>query len=133
MKRREFLVSCAAGCVAAGIVPVTAHATAPDKYFSGAPRLSKQRFQELVNSQFRVYSNGWNSVPIKLTAVHDGPEAPGLDQFSILFHGPKNASIQAGSYLVNHHKDGDFLLYLEPAGSQANTSTTFVATFSLLS
>jgi hypothetical protein len=131
MKRREFLISCAASCAAAGIVPITAHATAPDKCFSGAPRLTKDRFLHLVNSQFKVYKKDWQSVPVKLTAVQEGPAAAGLDQFSLVFQGPRTASLQAGSYLVSHRKDGDFLLYLEPAGSQQGSST-FVAQFSLL-
>ena len=133
MKRREFLISCAASCAAAGIVPITAHATAPDKCFSGAPRLTKDRFLHLVNSHFRVYKKDWKSVAMKLTAVQEGPTTAGLDQFSLVFTGSRDAHLQAGSYLVNHRKDGDFLLYLEPSGIRDGNSNTFVAMFSLLS
>jgi hypothetical protein len=131
MKRREFLIGLSTACVAAGVVPVTAHATAPEKYFTGAPSLSRERFRQLLGSQFRVYAKNWNSFNLKLAAIKDGPASAGLEQFSLVFQGAGGVKLPPGTYLLSHRGDGNHLLYLDPAPGPSGVQS-FVARFSLL-
>lgn len=131
MKRREFLIGSTATVVAAGVAPSLLHAATPESTFSGAPKLSRERFEQLVNSNFRIYKKGWVSETVKLEKLKEGPLSPGAEQFTLEFRGSQGTRLPSGMYLVNHRQDGDMLLYLESVGTSKD-SYNYLAVFNLI-
>jgi hypothetical protein len=129
MRRREFLTfSAASGAVAATGSAMGAAAALWD--FQGTPPLSRAGFLAYLNREFHVSSHGGVRAAVAaMVAVKDGPAHPGLEQFSVLFHG--RTSLPTGLCWVTHADGTRFSLYLDDAPCMG-AGTLRRATFSLL-
>lgn len=128
MKRREMLIGCSAGLLAAGAPRLLAGPPAADENAMSV-ELSKATFEPLVNTRFRLF-DGRRSEGFVLRAVEDVPSSRDLEQFDLVFRGSGRAPVRAGKYDLWHPKVGRLSLYLEPSGTARARSAR--ATFSLL-
>lgn len=129
MDRRKFLVAGTVAGAALGLAPHAAVA-AVGKSVPTA-KLTKTWFLQALNDKFHVDDKGWHGVEMQLVAVREGPQSPGLDQFSIAFRAPRDAQLQSGLYHVKHARDGWFQVYLD-RGQGDSAGASFHATFSLI-
>ena len=136
MRRREFVTSAGAVVAAVGLLPGAVVAAAADVLdieavrFTGGWRRSK--FLALLRQTFYIHTENDGVVLVRLDEVRDRKSksniATGLEQFSLIFHGPPLPALPAASYEVEHWLAGRILLYLEPAGPPS----VYRADFSLL-
>jgi hypothetical protein len=98
---------------------------------SRASKYTKKWFKDALNTQFHLDDNGWQGVKMQLVSVEDGPQSPGLDQFSTTFRIGKDVQLPPGLYHVKHARDGWFQVYLE-RGQNNEGGLHYHATFNLL-
>jgi hypothetical protein len=130
MKRREFLKASSVSLVAAGVAP-TVFAATPEQTFTGTVIFSRERFTQLINTDFLFYDQNWSLLTLQLIEVQGEKSSGQVDQFSLIFKGPKSKTLSEGMYLVNHYQDGDMQLYLSSATVKGN-KCYYTATFALL-
>jgi hypothetical protein len=129
MKRRQMLIGCSAGLLAAGGArELFAGQPAPEEP-AVSPALSKATFEPLVDTRFRLF-DGRRSEGFVLRAVEDVPSSRDLEQFDLVFRGSGRTALRAGKYDLWHPQIGRLSLYLEP--SRAARGRSARATFSLL-
>ena len=86
-----------------------------------APEL--KRFEDALESRFRVTLTEDPAVDLTLVEVAAFPVRPGWEAFSLLFDGPSPAAFWHGMFLVEHAELGSFPLFLvavhtDPDGQQ---------------
>lgn len=131
MHRRDFL-STSTGAAAALAVTAQASAICEASPSGAAPAegLSRARFTAWLNTRFSVRPPGtMRSQRVTLVAVEDGPHAPGLEQFHVLFRGTGPAA--TGFCRLRHDTGSVLSLQLEGAGGAAALGLSR-ATFSLI-
>jgi uncharacterized protein DUF6916 len=124
IQRREFLIAVSAAIISAGLEPrFVAAADASTTSIA----LSKDQFLLALNSLFDV----GGTLSLELVEVVDGPSVPEAEQFSLRFVGAGTPALSAGLYGVWHGTLGQFQLYLEPIGADAQQAQ-YRADFNLL-
>ena len=128
MQRRHFIAGCSAALAAAAIEP-------PQLWTAASPvagqGISRVRFEGLVGSEFRLYADHRFVGKVQLEAVVDGPQAPGLEQFTVRWKGSDSERLPEGIYTLTTPDAPSLELALEP--SLSNERPQYRSTFSLLS
>lgn len=130
--RRDFIACCAAGAAliaAPGALLAADLAAAPAERASC--RVSKEAFQSLLDEEFRCFTAQGEALSLKLAEVRDGPQAHGLEQFSLLLKADGSTSpstpLPPEIYLLEHPRMGRALVRLDPSDTVARAySTQFV-------
>jgi len=139
MKRRNILkiAGSSLALAAAGLNTRTARAQG-DGAAAGAFAWSRASAQGLAGQAFWLNHPQAGAMSITLaevsvphTTVAAAGGAPHIDQFSLVFHGPLQAQIDAATYEIDHPALGRFDLYLSPAG-RAGGNAVYRSDFSLL-
>lgn len=129
MKRRQVLFGGSALGVIVGSAPGNLLAMRSNP--GHGRRLTRERFQDLVNAPFDLLDSRHRRVErLVLSAVEDGPACPGTDQFALVFRGDGEAPRRPATYTLEHAEEGRFALYLEPSREPAGDA--YRASFSLL-
>jgi len=130
MKRRQVLFGASALGVIVGAAPRILWAG--ELGSERRPRISRERFEQLVNARFELLDSRDRCVEtLVLDAVEDGPDCPGTDQFGLVFRGEGKGQGQPATHILEHAEEGRFALYLEPSAS--GKTAGYRASFSLLS
>jgi hypothetical protein len=90
--------------------------------------LSSEQFAECLNSQFQVDAATGGGVALELVRVTKVDYSPRLDNFSLIFRGPRSPFVPQGSYSVNHRKLGEMTIFLVPIGADG-AGTQYEAVF----
>ena len=83
-----------------------------------------------VNSTFLVRTPDDTRVPLVLARVTDRPLTPGIEQYSLSFQAPPEASLSQGTYPLEHATLGTFDLFIAPIAGGSVQGTVFEACFS---
>jgi len=132
MNKRNFLIF--GGQALVGLQPLLAAtpgtARAPVSSSPG-PRLSHRQaeWQALCGTRFGATTPVHLSTQLTLREVRSGPQAQGLEQFTVVFEGPSRRRLAAGLHDLQHETAGRLALYLEPLGTSQGR-TTYSAHFS---
>lgn len=128
MQRRQFIAGCSAALVAAGVKPSQLWTTpSPD----ASQRMTRVRFETLIGSEFRLYADGRFVDRIRLEAIDDGPQAAGLEQFTLRWTGHYRERLPEGIYTLETSDSPSLELALEP--DHSSRQPRYRSTFSLLS
>ena len=76
--------------------------------------LTKEAFQENLNTEFRIKVEPSAIVPIELVGLLEGVSTSRQEQFSLTFRGPLETPFGQGARDVEHDKMGTFVLFLVP-------------------
>lgn len=76
--------------------------------------LSENIFRENLNTRFDVSHGDADTVELELVDCKDLGSTPKQEQFSILFRGPLQPSLQQMTYEMKHEKLSDLLIFLVP-------------------
>jgi hypothetical protein len=112
MRRREFLVGCAAAALCSlGAGPTTCEGPSDPN----APvEPNRDGFLLLTGESFRVLDEEQRLVYAELVALEDGPVAAGLDQYVLRFRTQHADSLPSGLYEFYHTRTGAFYARIEP-------------------
>ena len=81
---------------------------------------ARQQFVENLASVFTVRTAAGAIVPLELAEVQQGRAAPGFEQFSVLFRGPREPLLPQMTYPMAHPALGEFALFIVPvSGGEA--------------
>lgn len=75
--------------------------------------LSENAFRENLNTQFLVIGDT-ETAALELIECNDLGSTANQEQFSILFRGPLQPSLQQMTYQMKHEKLGDVVIFLVP-------------------
>jgi hypothetical protein len=118
VSRRAFLTGSAALLAGLGLLPA----------WASPPRThSRAQFEALLGTYFAVFTGRRVSYG-SLVEVRDGPVAPGLDQFTLVFDHVEGVTPGDALYDLWHANIGVFALHLEPTDASASR---YIAVFSL--
>ena len=127
MQRRHFIAGCSAVLAAAAIEPPQLWAAN-----SGASQgISRARFESLIGAECRLYANHRFVGRVRLEAIDDGPQAAGLEQFTLRWQGEDRDRLAEGIYTVKPAGAPALDLALEPTRSTGQPQ--YRSTFNLLS
>lgn len=87
-------------------------------------------FRPHVHTAFTVGSGESAPARLVLADVVDGPSGGGIEQFSLLFHGPATGSLSPATYPFQHPVLGAFDLSIAPVGRPSASRTVYEACFS---
>ena len=128
MQRRQFIAGCSAALAVAAIEPPQLWTTASSK---AGPAISRARFEALIGSEFRLYTEGRFAGRVHLEAIVDGPHTAGLEQFTLRWKGADTDRLPEGIYTLTTPGAASMDLALEPAHSA--DQVWYRSTFNLLS
>lgn len=131
LNRRRFVQ----GIVSAAVLGPSLSGKATGAQVATAPtlrgRLSRDVFLGLRQEEFTVVIDR-RRARLVLTAVSDAGRAPGQDQFTVRFEGPRDLRLKDGTGVFHHRTAGHTALYVQPAGADDRASYYNVP-FNLLS
>jgi hypothetical protein len=136
MNKRNFLI--VGGQALVGLPPLVAatqahssRATQAVPTPSSTPLRSHRQaeWQALRGTQFGAVTPVRLSTQLTLRDVQPGPQAKGLEQFTVVFEGPSRRQLPAGLHSLQHETAGRLALYLEPINTSGGR-TTYSAHFS---
>jgi len=78
--------------------------------------LTREALLEQLNSKFLMRLSDAEPLELELASVTDLPNAPGQEQFSVIFRAPLNAPPTQGVYQLEHPQFGTFGIFLVPVG-----------------
>lgn len=143
MDRREFFKRL---CALSGTMMIPAGLMLPagcsqeggiaDAGLTGTPStsstiLSKQVFEDTIDTVFSVTHDLYGVVDLQLKLVKDEVFIPEAEQFMISLSGPVSPVLAEGTYAVYNDNLGNIDLYIQP-GESTNGLQHYVAVFSLL-
>jgi hypothetical protein len=79
-------------------------------------KLNSKIFSEHLNSEFKLSLPAAGPLVLRLAQVSEHDAGPQLEQFSLLFHGPREPRLQQSIYSLQHEKLGTLQLFLVPVG-----------------
>ena len=106
LKRRLFLSALAAGATSS-ILPTTAFSAA-----LADGRSMAEKFSDLVGSEFRFRNSAGDRSRARLVAFDEGPDSPGLEQFSVVFEGE---GLTEGLHDIHHLGTGKLNVFCMPS------------------
>lgn len=128
MQRRHFIAGCSAALVATGTEPLQRWTIAgPD----AGKSMTRARFETLIGAEFRLYTNHRFVDRVRLEAIDDGPQAAGLQQFTLRWQGYYRDRLPEGIYTLETPNAPPLELALEPENSAGQPR--YRSTFNLLS
>lgn len=123
-KRRDFLLTCGAGAIA-GLVPGALAAASLPGYpgdLQDGTTLG-EHFRSLVGGNFRFLDPAsGDQITARLKAVTSGPEQPGLDQFTLQFHGDAGTGLPQGTYRVTDPAGRSLDMFVVPGAPEGETA-----------
>jgi len=75
---------------------------------------AKSNFAAQVHTKFRVRLQDRLPLELELYLVEDGHSTSTQEQFSLLFHGPRDFNLGQGTFEIEHEAMGRFPLFLVP-------------------
>jgi len=118
--RRDFLKKGSLMALVAG-VPLTVTQIASGMGTPTATRLDLESFESQLGTSF-VINHEATKVNVKLVHVTNFASAKqtesGQEGFSLLFRGPKEATLKQGTYRIEHKELGRFTFLVVPVGTQ---------------
>jgi Domain of unknown function (DUF6916) len=78
--------------------------------------LNSRIFTECLNTSFQIEVPGAEPMTVELFEVEELNYSSRLEQFSVLFRGPKNPYLPQAIYSLEHPKLGKFPLFIVPIG-----------------
>ena len=91
--------------------------------------LSKDRFTQHLKSTFQISNESSPTVlDVQLIEVCEGRSTERIEQFSVLFTGPKEPLLKQGTYRFEHAAMGSFGLFIVPISSDEG-GTLYEAVF----
>lgn len=118
MRRRQFITRCSAACAAIGAVEIPGFAAGLPASWPGREALAAD-----VGRGFRVYSGARFADTVTLSRVAAGPEAPGLEQFTLVFHGTYSPHLEAATYTLVGPDGAARDTFLETIGERTYRAT----------
>ena len=120
--RRDFLKKGSLMALVAGIpLTVTQIASGMGTTRPGATGLDLESFESQLGTSF-VINHEAAKVNVKLVRVTNFASAKqtesGREGFSLLFRGPKEATLKQGTYLIEHKELGKFTFLVVPVGTK---------------
>lgn len=89
---------------------------------------SLERFSRYLNSKFTVKRESASALELELIEARDVGSTPWLEQFSIVFRGPRDPSLAQATYDVEHDGTGPFQMFIVPI-RQDNNGVYYEAIF----
>lgn len=127
LERRQVLKIFVAGATTS-LIPAGIFAATPEETGSSGTSISlREQLEALVGGSFRLTGSDGVVRTARLIAVDDGPDCPGLEQFSILFEG---TDLAEGLHEIYHWQTGRELISLVPSGESGPGMTRQRAHFS---
>lgn len=77
-------------------------------------QLTKEAFQDHLNTEFSVQIDPSTIVSVELLEFVEGESTPKQEQFSLMFRGPLETPFSQGIRALSHDKMGTFELFLVP-------------------
>ncbi|MEK6302343.1 MAG: hypothetical protein AABO41_16660 [Acidobacteriota bacterium] len=77
-------------------------------------KLTKETFDENLNTRFRMMLDGAATLELELIEVRPGRSTPRQEQFSLLFRAPQDIPLQQGMFRLEHDTLGAIDLFLVP-------------------
>jgi hypothetical protein len=87
-------------------------------------------FSPHVNSVFTIRSLAEGPMRLVLARVAEGPRTPGIEQFSLIFHGRPAAAVGHLAQTLHHPVLGAFDLFIAPVGRSSAQAAVYEACFS---
>ncbi|MCZ6784774.1 MAG: hypothetical protein O7G30_15865 [Proteobacteria bacterium] len=93
LKRREFTLGGTAAVVAAGLGPVALF-SGRRAAAGGFGSFTRARFDALLHTGFHIDAAAWEGA--ELIEVADGPPSAVVEQFHLVFQGPRDCELPSG-------------------------------------
>jgi hypothetical protein len=100
--------------------------------------LDRSKLTPYIGHDFWVYEPSSGIVTISLAQIIDVPNPagatspPGFSQFTLLFRGQPGDTLADGTYAMESSMSGQFQLYVQSAGADANGNGQFRSEFCLI-
>ena len=120
LERRAFLAALGSAVVASAV---------PVNVLASANLSCREQLSQMLGCNFRLKSPAGNIVTAQLVEVDDGPDCPGLEQFSIVF---ESDNLADGIYETYHGEMHGLTMGLMPSHAHASGRIRKRAIFSLL-
>jgi len=91
--------------------------------------LTATDFSEHLDTKFRLFRQEGLPIDLILTEVDDGFDQKELEQFILIFRGPKDDLLGQGSYTVKHPRMGSLDLFMIPTISSDQSSYYYQVCF----
>ena len=78
--------------------------------------LTSKNFLEHLQTTFQAVRPGEEALPLELIEVIDFADNPRLEQFSLVFRGPRAPWLQQGTVQLEHSALGSVDLFMTPLG-----------------
>lgn len=78
--------------------------------------LNSHIFSEHLKTTFQVRVRESGLMPLELFEVTEKDHSTKLEQFSLVFRGPRTSHLPQGTYTLEHEKLGNLDLFLVPLG-----------------
>jgi hypothetical protein len=88
-------------------------------------------FREHIDTVFRVAS-GAGDVDLRLVDVSEELAAHGIKQFALFLHGPPEALLPQGTYVLEHDHLGSFAWFMVPVAGSTRERIVYQVCFSLV-
>lgn len=79
-------------------------------------KITKEMFAESVKTKFRIKTETPEPVELELVELTEGVSSSRHEQFSLIFHGPKNPFLPQMIYQMENEKLGELEIFLVPLG-----------------
>ena len=134
--RREFLKRGTLVALAAGVpLALTENALGMGHAKSTADCLNLESFESQLGTSFLINHEA-SKVKTKLVNVtnfaSEKQAAAGKEGFSLLFRGPKEATLKQGTYLIEHEELGRFSFLVVPVGTKDTRAAHYEAVINRL-
>jgi hypothetical protein len=90
--------------------------------------LDHEIFSKYLNTQFRIFVDGSNSIYAELSEINELQLSPHQERFAIVFRGPREPLLEQGTYRLEHDEMGEFILFIVPL-RQDDAGTFYEAVF----
>src|SRR5690349_3613857 len=92
--------------------------------------LAASTFRPLLNSIFEIRHRLGAATALTLVDITEPPPAPGLEQFSLIFHGPPGGALGQGTHRSEHPDTGPLDLFITPITGSGEERMVYEACFS---
>ena len=79
-------------------------------------QFNSKTFADRLHNTFQVHVPEIGTVPIELIEVTEYTDQPNLEQFLLIFRGPRSPWFQQQTHALEHESLGSFELFLSPIG-----------------
>jgi hypothetical protein len=142
VSRRGFITLCGITAAAIAIVPepgwsrrATVKRAQPEfsRRHIMVEQMTKSTFEPYLNTAFRIQATPDQIVDVTLIDVSEKHSDAKLEQFSLLFQGPRETLLPQKIYSFDHTEMGNFELFIVPVIHLDQTKFYYQAAFSRIS